>query len=337
MLRNLLRTPRTPKLSLLLCMLSTLGCAGTTASSGTSVAKQNPKQAQVRPCESYAKQLCSALGEKTEACLALRSVREWLPDKACVAALAEIDQSMARVAELRKDCDALTVRLCGALGEQSTTCEEVKRDLPEVPPGQCRTLLEHYPELLAQLQEREAHTQPLADASWKQLLDGAPPSFGPQTAQVTIVEFSDFQCPYCAQASETVKRIRDTYGDKVRFVFRQFPLSFHQNARAAAEAALAAHAQGKFWPYHDRLFAHQGALDRKSLETYAQELGLDVPAFKKSLDDKAYDGQIEADIALRRTAKVDGTPTMFINRKRAPNPTEFDAVAPLIEEALTPN
>jgi len=322
---------------LLLGLLTVAGCASASAGGTPQSTAPNPQQAQDKPCDRYAKQVCGALGDKTEACMSLRSVREWLPDKACVAALGEIDVSLQKVSALRKDCDALTTRLCSTLGENSVTCEEVKRDLPEVPPGQCRTLLEHYPELLAQLQEREARTQPLGDEPWRALLGGTPPAFGPHDAKVTIVEFSDFQCPYCAQASETVKKIRDTYGDKVRFVFRQFPLSFHANARSAAEAALAAHAQGKFWQYHDRLFARQGALDRKSLESYAQELGLDVPAFRKGLDERAFDSQIEADIALGRTAKVDGTPTMFINQRRAPNPTDFEAVAPLIDAALTPN
>ena len=316
-------------------LMAVTGCASTNAGAPPSTTP-NPQASEVPPCERYAKQLCGALGDKTEACLSLRSVREWLPDKACLAALAELDVSLKRVSELRKDCDALTTRLCGTLGENSVTCEEVRRDLPEVPPGQCRTLLEHYPELLAQLEEREARTQPLGDEPWRALLGGSPPSFGPQDAKVTIVEFSDFQCPYCAQASQTVKKIREAYGDKVRFVFRQFPLSFHPNARGAAEAALAAHAQGKFWQYHDRLFTGQAALDRKSLESYAQELGLDVSEFKKGLDERAFETLIEADIALGRTAKVDGTPTMFINQRRAPNPTDFEAVAPLIDAALTP-
>jgi protein-disulfide isomerase len=320
--------------SVLLALSCTLGCASTSGSGKAETAKSSAPGSGLPPCDQYASQMCSALGDKTEACMSLRSVREWLPDKACVVALADIQQSLARVSELRKDCEALTQRLCAELGEQSTTCEEVKRDLPEVPAGQCRTLLQHYPELLAQVREREARTQPLRDEAWSALLAGAAPAFGPDAAKVTIVEFSDFQCPYCAQAGDTVKRIREVYGDRVRFVFRQFPLSFHEHARAAAQAALAAHAQGKFWPYHDRLFEHQGALDRKSLEGYAQELGLDLVAFKKSLDDKAFENQIESDIALGRSAKVDGTPTMFINRKRAPNPTAFDEVAPLIDEAL---
>jgi protein-disulfide isomerase len=320
--------------------LLSLLCIGfactSSASGGTATVKPATTQPGVPACDQYTKQLCTALGDKTESCGALRSVREFLPEKACVAALAEIDQSLAKVTAMRKDCETLAQRLCGALGDQSTTCQEVQRDLPEVPAGQCRTLLAHYPELLAQLEEREARSQPVGDEPWRAMLSGSPPAFGPESAKVSIVEFSDFQCPYCAQASETVKKIRETYGERVRFVFRQFPLSFHQNARGAAEAAFAAHAQGKFWPYHDRLFEHQGALDRKSLETYAQELGLDLPAFKKGLDDKSFDQQIEADLALGKTAKVDGTPTMFINGKRAPNPTEFDAVAPLIEAALAP-
>jgi protein-disulfide isomerase len=311
------------------------GCAK--SGSQAPAAPKAPQQAQTPPCDDYTKRLCDALGEKTEPCRALRSVREWLPDSACVAGIADIQVSLQRVADLRKDCEALSARLCGALGEQSITCEEVRNDLPEVPPGQCRTLLQHYPELLAQLQEREARAKPLTEEQWRALLQGTPPAFGPESAKVTIVEFSDFQCPYCAQASATVKRIREVYGDKVRLVFRQFPLSFHQNAHGAAEAALAAHAQGKFWPYHDRLFEHQSALERKNLEAYAQELGLDLAAFKKGLDDRTFDKQIDADVALAREANVDGTPTMFINQRRAPNPTEFDAVAPLIDAALAPN
>ncbi|HET8933181.1 MAG TPA: thioredoxin domain-containing protein [Polyangiales bacterium] len=327
-----------PSYSRALLLLVVLQASACVSSAAPTPAAEPKVAAQAEPpCDAYTKRLCEALGEKTEPCRALHSVREWLPDGACSAGLAQIDQSLAKVAELRKDCDALTVRLCGALGEQSVTCEEVKRDLPEVPPGQCRTLLQHYPELLAQLHEREARTQPLAEEQWRALLSGNPPAFGPENAKVTIVEFSDFQCPYCAQASETVKRIREKYGDKVRFVFRQFPLSFHQNAHNAAEASLAAHAQGKFWQYHDRLFQHQSALDRKNLETYAQEVGLDVAAFKRGLDDGSFDKQIDADLELARAAKVDGTPTMFINQQRAPNPTEFDAVAPIIDAALATN
>ena len=102
------------------------------------------------------------------------------------------------------------------------------------------------------------------------------PSMGPATAKVTLVEFSDFQCPFCSRAVPTLQRIAADYPTEVRILFRHNPLSFHTNAALAAEAAVAAEAQGKFWEMHDKLFANQQALDRPSLDRYAQELGLDL-------------------------------------------------------------
>jgi len=99
-------------------------------------------------------------------------------------------------------------------------------------------------------------------------------------------------------------------------------------------AAMAAHAQGKFWDMHDRLFEHQAALDRESLERHAKDAGLDVAAFKKSMDDAATKALVEADQALGKKAGVDGTPSMFIDGRRVENATDFDSVAPLIDAAL---
>jgi protein-disulfide isomerase len=161
------------------------------------------------------------------------------------------------------------------------------------------------------------------------------PSFGPENAAVTLVEFSDFQCPYCSRAAGMVTKLKEKYGDRVRFVFRQFPLSFHQNAQVAAEASLAAHAQGKFWQYHDKLFADQSKLDRASLEATAKAVGLDMAAFKKALDDKTYAAAVAADLKLGEQVAVDGTPTLFLNGKRiSVDPSDFDAVAKLIDTAL---
>ena len=288
-------------------------------------------------CQRYTERLCNELGAKTEACMSLQSVGEWFSEKACEVALGDMEGAIARVRGLRADCEELTKKLCAELGEDNPVCEEIKRDLPEVPVGQCRMLLRHYPELVAQLRARNQRNQPLSKEAWAQLTSGTPASLGPETAKVTVVEFSDFQCPYCAQAHETVHQLRERYADQVRIIFRHFPLAFHEHARLAAQASLAAHAQGKFWPFHDRLFSRQNALDRKSLETYAQDLGLDVAAFKKGLDENAYDAQVEADMALGRSVLVDGTPTMFINGRRAENATEIDAVAPLIDAALATN
>jgi protein-disulfide isomerase len=340
MFRSRIRT-RSPRFQPLICvlllpLLTALGCAAKSQSNPATVPAHTATDAQVSACEQFTTRLCAELGAKTEACMSLRSVREWFPEKACQVALTDMATALERVRNMREDCVALTTKICAELGESSPVCEEVKHDLPEIPVGQCRMLLHHYPELVAQLRARDQRNRPLSPEAWTSLVAGAPTPavLGPETAKVTIVEFSDFQCPYCAQAHETVHQLRERYNDQVRIIFRHFPLAFHEHARLAAQAAAAAQAQGKFWPFHDRLFQHQDALDRKSLEGYAQELGLDVAAFKKSLDDNSFAAQIDADMALGRSVRVDGTPTMFVNGKRAENATEIGAVAPLVDEAL---
>ncbi len=110
------------------------------------------------------------------------------------------------------------------------------------------------------------------------------PMKGPADAKVTIVEFSDFQCPFCSRVVPTIEKILKDYPKQVRLFFRHNPLPFHQNAPLAAEAAVAAEAQGKFWEMHDKMFANQQALDRAGLEKDAQEIGLDMTKFKAALD-----------------------------------------------------
>ena len=139
------------------------------------------------------------------------------------------------------------------------------------------------------------------------------PSFGPQFAKVTIVEWSDFQCPFCSRAAPTVEKLRETYGKDVRFVFRNYPLPNHANARIAAQAAMAANAQGKFWQMHDQLFANQQALDRASLDKTAEKVGLDMARFARDIDSPKVQAQIEADVAAANAAGIRGTPTLFVN------------------------
>jgi protein-disulfide isomerase len=131
-----------------------------------------------------------------------------------------------------------------------------------------------------------------------------------------------------------VHDLKEKYGDKVHFVFRQFPLSFHQNANLSAQAALAAHAQGKFWEFHDKAFANQQKLERPALEQYAKEIGLDMSAFKKALDDKTYEPAVAAEQKLGEEVAVDGTPTMFLNGARVGNPTDLAEISKEIDAAL---
>jgi protein-disulfide isomerase len=141
------------------------------------------------------------------------------------------------------------------------------------------------------------------------------PAWGPADARVTIVEYSDFQCPYCKIFNDnTYGRLRQQYGNQVRFVFRDFPLdSIHPQARPAAEAAQCAHEQGKFWEYHDIIFANQQALQPSDLKRYARQLDLDGAQFDDCVDTRKYQASVEADLQDGFRRSVTGTPTFFIN------------------------
>jgi protein-disulfide isomerase len=186
----------------------------------------------------------------------------------------------------------------------------------------------------AEVQKMEQANQPLGAELQAALLQSPGASFGPANAKVQIVEFSDFQCPYCSRAADVVRQIRDKYGKSVHFVFRQFPLPMHPNAHEAAEAALEAGAQGKFWELHDKMFQSQQNLDRAGLEAMAKETGLNVAALKKSLDAHKFASAVDLDMKLGEKASVGGTPTLFINGARVANPTSFDEVSKLIESAI---
>jgi len=140
------------------------------------------------------------------------------------------------------------------------------------------------------------------------------PTRGPSDAKVTIVEFSDFQCPFCSRAHGTVEEVMRAYAGKVKLVFRQMPLtSIHPQAFKAAEAALCAHDQGKFWEYHDNLFKNQGALQVDKLKEYATQMGLDGGKFNACLDGNAKKSAVEADMKDAEGAGVQGTPAFFVN------------------------
>jgi len=139
------------------------------------------------------------------------------------------------------------------------------------------------------------------------------PYKGSRQAKVVIVEFSDFECPYCFQEFSIVRQVIETYGDKINFIFRDFPIPNHPHAQKAAEAGECAHEQDKFWQMHDMMFINRDNLDIKSLKIYAQQIGLDVSKFSQCLDSGRYQKEVELDMADGITAGVTGTPTFFIN------------------------
>ena len=174
---------------------------------------------------------------------------------------------------------------------------------------------------------------PLLEAPVKLSIDGDPMR-GPADAKVTIVEFSDFQCPYCAKAIGEVNQVLAKYPKDVRLVFKQFPLDTHSQAGLAAEAALAAQAQGKFWEMHDKLYANFRAINRDRILAWAKEIGLDMTRFPADLNGHKYASRVASEEKQGDDAGVEGTPTFFINGKRLNASFELGTVAPLIAQEL---
>ncbi|HEY2904042.1 MAG TPA: thioredoxin domain-containing protein [Polyangia bacterium] len=163
---------------------------------------------------------------------------------------------------------------------------------------------------------------------------GDAPVKGAASAPVTVLEFSDFQCPFCGRVTPTLKQIEDQYPGKVKIAFRNMPLPFHDKAHLAAEASLAANEQGKFWPYHDKLFANQQALDRPSLEKYAEDLGLNMTKFRAALDSGKFKDKVDADAKDGAAVGATGTPTFFVNGTRLVGAQPFDQFKTLIDAEL---
>src|SRR5947207_529826 len=141
---------------------------------------------------------------------------------------------------------------------------------------------------------------------------GDSPARGGSAPRVTVVVFSEFQCPFCARVTPTLEQLLESYGGDVRLVFKHRPLPFHDRAMPAALAAEAAREQGKFWEMHDKLFANQRALGAAELESYAGEVGLDVARWKAALAGPGARARVEADAALADQLGVNGTPSFFI-------------------------
>lgn len=136
---------------------------------------------------------------------------------------------------------------------------------------------------------------------------------GKDSALVTVVVWSDFQCPFCARSAPVLQQLRTKFGDDVRVIFRHLAMTAHRKAQLAAEAAIAAADQGKFWAFHDRVWAQFGSLDRTDLEAFAKDAGLDMVKFKAALDDRRYHDLVITEGATALALGVDGTPTMFVN------------------------
>ncbi len=168
----------------------------------------------------------------------------------------------------------------------------------------------------------------------KDIVSKANPQKGPHDAPITIIEYTDFECPYCARASHTMEQLFKVYPGKLRLVFKNNPLTFHKQAVPAARAALAAFKQGQFWPYHDLLFAHHRELDAKRYMAFAKQLGLDLGRFEKDRHSAAVAKQIAAEKARAKAHKFSATPTFIINGVVVVGAQRIDRFTEVIDRLL---
>jgi protein-disulfide isomerase len=160
------------------------------------------------------------------------------------------------------------------------------------------------------------------------------PFRGPANAPITIIEFSEYQCPFCARVTPTLKQIEEKYAGKVRIVFKDFPLPNHAQAPKAAEAAHCAGEQGKYWQLHDRLFANQQQLQIPELKTHAGAIGLDQAAFDQCLDSGKHAANVQADVDLGASMGVQSTPTVYINGRVVTGAQPIGVFTSVIDEEL---
>jgi len=166
------------------------------------------------------------------------------------------------------------------------------------------------------------------------VIPGDGPSRGPKNAPVVIVEYSDFECPYSGRVQPTLDKLIEAYPDKVRHVHRNFPLNFHKNAKAAAQAALAAGKQGKFWEMNRKIYANQRGLSMTKLEEFAKELGLDMDRFKVDINSYETVKRVQDDMNVAMRIGVSSTPTVFVNDKMIKGAQGYCAFMELIEAEL---
>jgi protein-disulfide isomerase len=254
----------------------------------------------------------------------------------------------AEAKKLGTDADALLEaearkRLTVTDEEVQRFYDENKQSFGDRPMDEMKAQIRQHLERRAAPEAARAYVDELRNAASVEILLDRPrtqvaatgPSRGPADAPVTIVEFSDYQCPFCRRAEPTVKEVLAKYEGKVRFVFRHFPLDrIHPQARGASEAAACAAEQGKFWEYHAELFSGDGQLDRPVLDAAAQKTGLDAAAFKTCVDERKTQALVEADVKAGEDAGVSGTPAFFINGIPLRGALPFEEFQKVIDEEL---
>lgn len=214
---------------------------------------------------------------------------------------------------------ASTSFLAGQLGEMQISAQTAP---PSAPPSR--------PDA-----PRGAQDEPAPTVDVSHLLDDVDPRLGPDDAPIQIIEFSDYECPFCGRFySETMVQLKEQYGDQIQWIWKDFPLPFHQQAPRAHAAAHCAGDQGNYWEFHDRLFENQRRLGMAALTGHAEALGLDMAAFNSCVEGGTHADRVQRGIEQGQSVGVSGTPTFFINGKRLVGAQPVQAFQRIIDSEL---
>lgn len=223
--------------------------------------------------------------------------------------------------------------VCREIGPDSGVCRLLDAELAALTPERCRDMFGQRERTLHDLRQMEDSRLPLDRERWQLLTAPNAPSLGPAAAKVTVVVFVDFVCPRCLESSAYVPTLPASFADDVRVVVRQLPAMDDELSRLAAEASLAADAQGKFWEYYARLTNNQHDMSRATLDRCAREVRLDFSEFDRALRTRRFRAAVERDRALADRVLAGPAPYFFVNRKRVAGKAGPQALQRAIEES----
>jgi protein-disulfide isomerase len=289
---------------------------------------------EVESCSAWLDFVCTHVAGEDPLCLSVQEGVGLLTSETCAVAYEQRAFTEAQLKKRSEQCGVLSDKICADLPGMTRFCNSVRKQAARYTPNFCVDMLAKYPETLAQLKQQALAPRLSPDRAAK-LYQGDPPAFGPNDAPIQIVAFVDYESQYSPKTAAIVRRLAAKYGDRLRFVLRQYPLPDNPHAHLAAQAALAAGAQGKYWQMHDKLLENRPKLARADLLRYAKELGLDTAKLKAALDKKQYAATVDADIALGKSVEVVGMPTVFVNNERLGNSVSEPDMIAAIEEYLT--
>lgn len=256
-----------------------------------------------------------------------------LSEEACAKAFEQRAYTEEQLKKRAQQCDVFAEKTCADMPGETRFCAMVRERVKRYTPDWCLDMLSKYDATLAGLKQQLAADR-LTPEKAAGMYAGDPPSFGPKNGPIQIVEFIDYESQFSPKTATIVRNLAAKYASQLHFVIRQFPLPDNKHAHLAAQAALAAQAQGKYWPMHDKLLENRTQLERESLLRYAQELGLDVAKFKSALDKQTYAPAVDADIKLGKSLQVLGMPTVYVNNERILNSVDEAGIIAAIEEYL---